>query len=208
MEVDSSVNHVVAKRLWNMLRFAIFMLRKGGVLKRKMMLDMHLMMKRGKVFGKSLGNLVFHHSARRPLHGFGLKEYEFSCSNSPANPVFVHMAKRRHHSYFPSIPKFPCIQPHPVDEDQDESNAIVISQAPDYNAEFFSKNNLDLSDFPALDESRPLSPFARSNFSVCEEEDQVDRQAEEFISKFYQQIRLQRQISMVQYDEMLARGAR
>lgn len=35
----------------------------------------------------------------------------------------------------------------------------------------------------------------------------VDIEAEEFIDRFYKQIKFQRQISLLQYQEMLARGA-
>ncbi|RWW21253.1 hypothetical protein GW17_00014593, partial [Ensete ventricosum] len=39
-----------------------------------------------------------------------------------------------------------------------------------------------------------------------EEEDEIDRKAEQFIAKFYQQMKMQRQISLLQYNEMLHRG--
>ncbi|GLJ50437.1 hypothetical protein SUGI_1074730 [Cryptomeria japonica] len=196
MEVDCTANHVVAKRLWNMLKVAIFMVRKGIVLKRKFVMDIHMMMKRGKVLGKSLGSLMFHHSHGKSHHystGLGIREYEFSCSNSPAFPsLSFHWGKKKH-NFFPSIP---CIQPHTAGEDECYSNAIVVSQC-----EFFTKNNMDLKDLPGVDQStRPLSPF-------CCIEERVDREAEEFISRFYQQIQLQRQVSFVQYNEMLARGS-
>eukprot|EP01018_Ginkgo_biloba_P017887 Gb_28410 [translate_table: standard] len=208
MEVHSPhVNHVAAKRFWNVLRIAFFMLRKGLISKRKMLMDMHLMMKRGKVYGKNLGNLMFHHS-RTNNQGYGLQEYEFSCSNSPANPVFFHMGKRKHH-YFPiHIPHFPCIHPHSLEE-KEEPTAIIIPQL-DYNAEYFTKDSLDQKDFPAPEKLSPmLSPLSRRISSCSGEEDngdQVDRQAEEFIARFYEQLRLQHQVSLLQYQEMLDRG--
>lgn len=205
MEVDySTVNHVVAKRLWNIVKMAFLLLRKGSVLKRKIMVDIHLMMKRGKVL---LGNLLLNHSlhslGRSSMTGFGLHDYEFSCSNSPA-PFSFHM-RSKHHSYFPSMALFSCIQPRALDEDLDnKSNAVVISQS-----EYFTKSNMDLSNLPVVDGSRPLSPFCRSKEELYADQadHQVDKQAEEFISKFYDQIRLQRQVSLLRYDEMLARGA-
>lgn len=203
MEVDySTVNQAVTKRLWNIVKMAFLLLRKGSVLKRKLMVDIHLMMKRGKVL---LGNLLLNHSlhslGRSPMSGFGLNDYEFSCSNSPA-PFSFH----KHHSYFSSIARFSCIQPRALDEELDgKSNAVVISQS-----EYFTKSNVDLSNLPVvLNGSRPLSPFCRSKEELFADQadPQVDRQAEEFISKFYEQIRLQRQVSLLRYDEMLARGA-
>lgn len=203
MDVDySTVNHVVTKRLWNIVKMAFLLLRKGSVLKRKMMVDIHLMMKRGKVL---LGNLLLNHSlhslGRSSMTGFGLHDYEFSCSNSPA--PFSFQMRSKHHSYFP------CIQPRALDDqelDMTKSNAVVVSQS-----EYFTKSNMDLSNLPAVDgsRSRPLSPFCRSKEELYADQadQQVDRQAEEFISKFYEQIRLQRQVSLLRYDEMLARGA-
>lgn len=46
-----------------------------------------------------------------------------------------------------------------------------------------------------------------SSSTVAEGAGQVDIEAEEFIDRFYRQIKFQRQISLLQYQEMLARGA-
>jgi len=207
MEVHSTLNHASAKRLWNVLRIAFFMIRKGLISKRKMLMDMHLMMERGKVCGRSLRNLVFHHSRGNSHVGFGLQDYEFSCSNSPA---IFNMAKKKHH-YFPtSILHFPCINQHQV-EDKEEPNTIVLPKL-DYSNEYFSKDCLDLNDLPAAIQklSPLLSPLCRriSN-SSGEDRDyahQVDRQAEEFIAKFHEQLRMQNRMSALQYQEMLDRG--
>uniref|UniRef100_A0A0D6R3S4 Uncharacterized protein n=1 Tax=Araucaria cunninghamii TaxID=56994 RepID=A0A0D6R3S4_ARACU len=206
MEVNPAVNHVSAKRFWNVLRIAFFMIRKGLISKRRMLMDMHVMMKRGKVYGKSLGNLMFHHS-RGNNHGVGLREYEFSCSNSPA-PVLFHVPRKKFQIH---MPHFPCIHPHPIEEDKEEDpNAFVFPQL-DYNGEYFTKDCLDQKDLPGPDKLSPmLSPLSRRISIYSEDEDndhRVDRQAEEFIARFYEQLRMQQQVSMVQYQEMLARGA-
>jgi fructose-1,6-bisphosphatase/inositol monophosphatase family enzyme len=81
----------------------------------------------------------------------------------------------------------------------------------DYSNEYFSKDCLDQNDLPAIQKLSPLlSPLCRriSN-SSREDQDyghQVDRQAEEFIAKFYEQLRLQNRMSLLQYQEMLDRG--
>ena len=43
---------------------------------------------------------------------------------------------------------------------------------------------------------------------ICraEEEEEIDSKAEEFIARFYDQMKLQRQISYLQYNEMLERS--
>jgi hypothetical protein len=183
------------------------MMRKGVISKRKMLMDMQLMMERGKVYGRSLMNLVFHHSRGNSDGGFGLQEYEFSCSNSPANPVHLQIAKRKHHHF----PHFLCIRPHPVEDDKEDFNAFALPHLDDGN-EYFSKDFLDHSDLPTLEKMSPLlSPLSRRTISSYGEENnecQVDRQAEEFIAKFYEQLRVQNQMSFRRYQEMLDRGTR
>ncbi|XP_042498318.1 uncharacterized protein LOC122076813 [Macadamia integrifolia] len=231
MEVHSPVNSVLVKRLWNILRIAFFMLRKGLISKRKLLMDMYLMMKRGKLLRKTLGNLIFPHPQRSP-HGFsdgprfGLQEYEFSCYNSP-NPVFLHVAKRKYHYL-----NFPCINYPPSPSVDEESDAhkedILVSLSPNNN-----NNNNELSPEPSyhhpycfrLQTPTPdlapagevvspllLSPFAVRISSYSEEDENepnslVDDAAEEFIRKFYEQLRMQSRTQLLQYqEEMLARG--
>lgn len=190
MEVHSAATHASAKRLWNALRIAFFMIRKGSLIsKRKILMDMHLMMERGKTYGRSIRNLMFQHSRGNDDGGFGLQEYEFSCSNSP---VIIHTAKKKHH-YFPTqILHFPCIHPHQV-EDKERPNSIFVPKL-DYSDEYFTKNCLDPNDPPAVQKLREDDNY------------QVDRQAGEFIAKFYEELRMQNQMSFLQYQEMLDRG--
>ncbi|KAG9447335.1 hypothetical protein H6P81_013463 [Aristolochia fimbriata] len=224
MEVHPRVNSVLPKRLWNFLRIAFYMMRKGLVSKRKLIIDMNLMMKRGKVLGKkTFGNLIHHHhhhsSSRVPVRGYGLQEYEFSCSNSP-NPVFFHVGKRKHHY-------FPCINAQ--DEDPEEEmtppppTAVVPVRKIEYPSPEYSFNfRLDGGgDFAPGEKLSPLrSPFSVqvSDYSGIDEAGdggigtpQVDAAAEEFIRRFYDQLRMQSRTALLQYQEteyqeMLARG--
>nr|XP_009609438.1 uncharacterized protein LOC104103256 [Nicotiana tomentosiformis] len=60
-EMDKNLP-VMAKKFWNIVRVAYFMLRKG-LSKRKLMLDLNLLMTRGKIAGKAaIQNLIFHHN--------------------------------------------------------------------------------------------------------------------------------------------------
>eukprot|EP01018_Ginkgo_biloba_P037671 Gb_33753 [translate_table: standard] len=216
---------VMKKRLWNMLKFALFMIRRGLLKHRMLAQDFHMVMKRGKMFGKNLGSLMFHHhhhtSRSNSQYAFGVGAYEFSCSNSPANPSF-NFTKRRHH-YFPSL-GLPCIHPETMDESARFGSVLQL----DYDREYTATDSLRLDDFPSIEEPKYSSEgFDQSYYNnydfVCGEDDevvcsspssrsssedgQVDRQAEEFIARFYDQIKLQRQFSLSQYQEMLARGA-
>ncbi|PRQ46675.1 hypothetical protein RchiOBHm_Chr2g0091581 [Rosa chinensis] len=63
MEVEPSPP-VVAKKLWNLVRIVFFMLRKG-LTKSKLLVDLHLMLKRGKLASKAIANnlIMLHHSS-------------------------------------------------------------------------------------------------------------------------------------------------
>ncbi|XP_042499922.1 uncharacterized protein LOC122078126 [Macadamia integrifolia] len=261
MCINSATEPVIGKRLWNILRIAFFMMRKGLISKRKLLMDMNLMMKRGKLLRKSLSNLIFHHHYHSPYHNsrrrsppsprgfdgfrFRLHDYEFSCSNSP-NPVFFHVGKRKHHYYL----NFPCIKNPPTDQDE-ESDAShsredmeVLAVLPNNNNHkklphdtcspepgcphsYNFRLNAPTPDLapgdPVLLSPLLLSPFSIriSNYSSEEENDagregnsRVDDEAEEFIRRFYEQLRMQSRTQLLQYEEemqyqeMLARGSR
>ncbi|KAG4951122.1 hypothetical protein GmHk_16G045721 [Glycine max] len=208
MEVHSPV---VAKRLWNVLRATFFMIRKGLISKRKMIMDMNLMMKKGKVVRKSLSNLMsshhHHHNHKSVTHGGGLGvHYEFSCNNSP-NLNFFNMPKRKHHF------NFPCIHaPEVLEEELEEHDfsfevesdvvpnkaVVTVPKTPEYMYNFFVEKKSPL-----------LSPFSVrvSNYSALDENedignDHVDDQAEDFIRRFYEQLRTQSPVQFLRYQEM------
>nr|GMC51866.1 uncharacterized protein LOC109190787 isoform X4 [Ipomoea batatas] len=107
---------VIAKKFWSIVRAALFML-KQGICKRKLMLDLNLMLKRGKIAGKAaIHGLMFHRGGNHHLSVFAAaaanrrssdppNEYEFSCSNSPAYKKSKHALH------------FPCAHAPPTDDD-------------------------------------------------------------------------------------------
>ncbi|KAJ6354485.1 hypothetical protein OIU77_005152, partial [Salix suchowensis] len=80
---------------------------KKGVLKSKVMLDLHFLMKRGKILGKALNEIIVQQhntlsciSQDVHMSFISPREYEFSCSGSPAYKFYSHKhpyyrAKRR-----------------------------------------------------------------------------------------------------------------
>ncbi|XP_004493112.1 uncharacterized protein [Cicer arietinum] len=203
---------VVAKRLWNVLRITFFMMRKGLISKRKMIMDMNLMMKKGKLLRKSLSNLMSSKNVTQRNGGFMVHDYEFSCSNSP-NPVFFNMPKRKHHFNFPCINSPDVIEEetlpyHQYQLSQIESDNINVTKGnvamgpktPEYTFNF----RFDASEFGVGEEKSPLlSPFSVrvSNYSALEEIEevgncQVDDEAENFIRKFYEQLRTQNRLQL------------
>ncbi|KAG1370237.1 hypothetical protein COCNU_15G006030 [Cocos nucifera] len=195
---------VAAKNLWNLLRLAFIMIRKGLVAKRKLIMDTKLIMERGKVLRKSLGNIMFHHHSRSSLPrgpNFGMHAYEFSCSNSP-NPISYGMmsSKRRHNL-------FSCIHASVVEEpDEMPGPVIVLPRLECSPLCAYSPNVLAIGEQRSQMPS-PLNFSAGvSNYSSEDEGDhgfgrEVDDKAEEFIKRFYEQLRAQSCIPMLQYEE-------
>lgn len=104
-------------------------------------------------------------------------EREFSFDDTPV----VHVKMHRPASLRFKMPNIPCIKPQ-VDFDNE------------YDDEY---NN---------DDGAPRKSV-EDEYVSCEEivaDEAIDMKAEEFIAKFYQQIKLQRQISYLQYHETLA----
>ncbi|KAH0970543.1 hypothetical protein GBA52_022699 [Prunus armeniaca] len=200
MEVEPSPP-MVAKKLWNLVRVVFFMVRKG-LSKSKLLVDLHLMLKRGKLAGKAIAhNFMLHHSS-----GFSCRsndavsfitprEYEFSCSNSPAihNPFHFNKRNKHHHHYFTKTTRAYQY------DDVTTMNAV--------------QKVLEMLNNEMVAEASPLvtlpgfgkSPMVRqlritdSPFPLKEEGDsQVDKEAEEFIKRFYKDLKLQKRSAVLE----------
>lgn len=209
MDVHSAP--VVGKRMWSYLRAVFFMMRKS---KRKLLLGMHLLMKRRN---KAVANLLSHH------HGHALRrcEYEFSCSDSPGTGSF---SMRRPLAYFPCLGAE--VQEEPLHADPaPASDATVLrrieyyaaaSPAPSSPGVLMMHEELAPGEEMECTPGRmsPLVPSAAdggafsvrvSNFSSEEVDgdqlggEAVDDEAEEFISRFYDQLRRQNQVALLPY---------
>ncbi|XP_058074200.1 uncharacterized protein LOC131222957 [Magnolia sinica] len=199
----------VAKRLWNIVRIVYYMLRKG-ISKRKLMVDLHLMMKRGKIAGKkAIGNLMFHHhpaficNSNDGHVSFAPREYEFSCSNSPAYPSFpFHVSKRKNHHHYSSYNRRydgDDVAARSAFQKTMETPSSDISEA--------------MSPMPGFGKGAAVrqlritdSPFPIKD--AADEDSHVDREAEEFIRRFYEQLRLQKRMAALEarYQEMMMAG--
>ncbi|XWS17327.1 hypothetical protein CRYUN_Cryun33cG0057800 [Craigia yunnanensis] len=206
MEMEASPP-IVAKKLWNIVRIVFFML-KTGISKSKIMVDLHFMLKKGKYnAGKAISNLVFHHKVHDHLSSLSCrsndahlsfispKEYEFSCSNSPAfYPFYAY--KRKHHNqhFYNSRHHFGKSSNYRYD---DVTTVAALQKV------------LEMLNNEAAVEASPMvlpgfgrSPMVRqlrvtdSPFPLKDEGDsQVDKAAEEFINKFYKDLKLQKRMS-------------
>jgi hypothetical protein len=196
MEIEARQN-LVAKKLWNMVRVLLFMMRKG-IAKSKTMVDFNLILKRGKLAGKDLINtLMLNHQlyyssltcrSHDNLNSFiSPCEYEFSCSNTPVNPL-RHSGRRfsksrqRHNDV--SIRKNNNIDVQKVFIEMMLNNEKVETVA-----------NSPLVTLPGFGKS-PVGRQLRvtdSPFPLKDEGDShlVDMAAEEFINNFYKNLNRQ-----------------
>ncbi|XP_027359187.1 uncharacterized protein LOC113867883 [Abrus precatorius] len=170
---------VVAKKLWNIIRIVFLMLRKG-IAKSKVAFDFNVLIKRGKLAaGKAIANtLTLHQRSRNDV--VYPRDYEFSCSNSPAFPFH----KRKHYHYHH------CHR-------YDDVSAIAVQKV----LEMLNNNKVEASPLvtlPGFGKS-PIGKQLRitdSPFPLKEEEvdNQVDVAAEEFIKRFYKDLNLQHKL--------------
>ncbi|XP_057838178.2 uncharacterized protein LOC131048297 [Cryptomeria japonica] len=198
MEIEEFKINARGTRLWNVLRFAVMMLRKGIAAKKlqKMAVDLHMAISRGIKFGgldKYVSNGGSYMNNNKKSLGF--MDYEFSCSSTP-------MVKRRANLLSYSGPKkhggrwdqrflmatMPCIAK--------EAESVINSTIPK-----FIQCGEDFFDPSRRTSSTPSYLSTRSELS------EIDRQAEEFIASFYNEMKLQRQDSFSKYREMLDRGS-
>ncbi|XP_028076153.1 uncharacterized protein LOC114278334 [Camellia sinensis] len=191
---------VAAKRLWHIVRVLYFMVRKG-ISKRKLMVDLNMMMKRGKIEGKAIHNLMFHHnhysstfnrqSHDRHLSFSAPHEYEFSCSNSPAVFPFnlSKQCKHHKHSHF-----FPCTHAPPTDDDILTVDASPMMVHDMLYSELSSPALPGFGRSPMVRQLRITdSPFPLRD---VDRDSHVDEAAGEFIAKFYNDLRKQNTVAL------------
>ncbi|XP_022965939.1 uncharacterized protein LOC111465667 [Cucurbita maxima] len=191
MEVEP-IRPAVKKKLWNVLRAVVFMLRKGV-----RTFDLHLILKRSKIAGKAIGNLIeFHHGSAFSCQTIDIansyistRDYEFSCSNSPAAYPFRYfnkLRKHRNHQYFPKSYRH-----------DDFSTVAAVTRVLDILQTDQNSEKSPLVPLPGFGKSPLVVRQLRvtdSPFSLKDDGDSqfVDKAAEEFIKKFYKDLRLER----------------
>ena len=96
-------NRGVARKAWNILRLALLWARKGGVFKRRIMMELRQYIQR-------LGN-----NARQDRLHYGERELSFD-----ETPIFHVKMNRRSSSMRFRLPNIPCITNPQVDSDYDD----------------------------------------------------------------------------------------
>ncbi|KAK1434140.1 hypothetical protein QVD17_11058 [Tagetes erecta] len=167
---------ILAKKVWNLIRVVYSMLRKG-ISKRKILLDLNMMIKRGKIASKTLHNIMFHHHHHHHHHRHNTatnhlsfssptaSESEFSCTQSPVN--------------------------EPVDDIDMRAASVAVMKAMEM-IEHSENASPPLHGFGGSPVVRQLrvtdSPYPVNG---VDEDSRVDEDAERFISRFYDDLRRQ-----------------
>ena len=166
--MENKDNHSVARRFWRIVRIVCYMLRKG-LSKRKLVTEFQLLRKISKIAGKAISGLLsntkdpFRHHNYYTTGGAGAS---FSCRS--VEPEI---------SYFsPQEVQFSC------------------STTPSYPL-FLTKRKRKETKATEIVDFSPEAVVHAGNVVESAELDEiehhVDREAEEFIRRFYEQLRLQ-----------------
>ncbi|KAJ8644853.1 hypothetical protein MRB53_006601 [Persea americana] len=210
--MEESIPSRLGKRLWRIARMVYYMVLKGIISKRKLMVDLHLTMKRGKIAGKkAITTLLYHHHHHHHYPTFictsndchvsslAPREYEFSCSNSPAYPsssLPFHFSKRKNNRY--DGKSVSALQNSLEMLRTDISEESLVSPGPGFGQ----------SPGPPVRKLRITdSPFPVAD---ADEDCRVDREAEDFIWRFYEQLRLQKRMDALEasfYEERMINGS-
>ncbi|PON72427.1 cotton fiber protein [Trema orientale] len=169
-------NNDVARRAWNVLRLALLWARKGGVFKRRLMTELRLLPK----FVKSLG----HDTPRRDrISYYGERQLSFD-----KTPIFPALKVNGSSSmrYF----HIPCLNPPPVDFDCEFGDGQDDDVYGAYDKYECGRKSFLIKGGDCVDQE-----------DDHDEEENIDTRADEFIAQFYEQIKMQRQISYLQYNE-------
>ncbi|WVZ79814.1 hypothetical protein U9M48_027348 [Paspalum notatum var. saurae] len=248
----------MARRLWRVVRAVLFMLRKGVSKHKKLAMDLQLLVHRGKIAGKALGNLMTAHSHHHPHHHHhhdkaaaaaapqqfsrraldpaltvydprGMREVEFSCSNTPSNPSFhlniIPTGKRRRRNNRrthrgangdePGWYNYDAADIARVFEILNNSEHLLSGGGDDAasaGVEQPSPLALIATPSPALWASFGRTPANVRQLRITDDSpfplrddaagdgEQVDKEAEEFIKKFYEQLRKQQSLATATPD--------
>lgn len=157
--------------------------------------DFHLLLKRGKLAGKAMANNLMLHNhlsalscrSNEALSFITPREYEFSCSNSPANHYPFHFNKRKH--LFNKAYRYDDVTTvAAVQKVLEMLNNDAVEASPMVTLPGFGKSPM-VRQLRVTDSPFPLKDDGDS---------QVDKAAEEFINRFYKDLRLQKRTAALE----------
>ncbi|KAK4343424.1 hypothetical protein RND71_036518 [Anisodus tanguticus] len=197
MKIESSAPQFVAKKMWNIVRIVFYMLRKG--MSKSIQIALQDMLKRGKIAGKAISNLMLHpHYSSSSftcksnndvaMSFITRREYEFSCSNSPVFPLYFANKRRRNHRY--KSEEIAVVQK--VFEMLNTTTTNYEVAASPLALPGFGKSPNNVRQLRVTDSPFPLKD-SEENYNS-----QVDKDAEEFIKKFYKDLKQQKRIAALE----------
>ncbi|KAH6796864.1 hypothetical protein C2S52_021418 [Perilla frutescens var. hirtella] len=175
MEIEKGAPEI-GQKLWNIVRIMFYMMRRSKA-KTKIMVELNMLVKKGKNAGKAISNLILHHHHHHysaltcrsndvTASFISPREYEFSCSNTP-------LYKRRNHHHHHN-----------------------------YQAEELKLMHKVFGILSRYDMVEASPPAATQPFSAADSDDQlqlqVDKDAEEFIKKFYRELKKQKPLAALE----------
>ncbi|KAI3684228.1 hypothetical protein L6452_33449 [Arctium lappa] len=189
---------IMAKKVWSLVRVMFFMLKKGIAKTKFLIVDLNMMMKRGKIASKSLHKIMFHHhhnwaasALHRHPHHFSFtapppSEYEFSCSDTPPYPLSLFSTHKKHqnkcHHVVNAKPQLAVVDDCDdinVDHELLKALDILIANSTMSPALPPGFRNTPMVEHLRIKDS-PLAALSRGD-----EDGQVDEAAERFIRRFY-----------------------
>lgn len=191
-------NSDVGRRAWNILRIALLWPCKGEVLRRRLMAELRLLPK----FIRGLGHVDTTSAQRNRIIRYGERQLSFD-----KTPIFPRITVKVNGSASMRFlhNHIPCLNPPVVDFDDYEFGRDEYDVVYDSARKSFLTNGEDQEYYDEEGEEEEEEKYVPLQEND-NEENNIDTRAEEFIAKFYKQIKLQRQISYLQYNEMLNRG--
>ncbi|XP_022889412.1 uncharacterized protein LOC111404920 [Olea europaea var. sylvestris] len=174
------------RRAWNILHLALLWARKGDIFRNKFSISLSLLQKGVK-------------SLRHPKGGSGALIYGERQLSFDQTPI-IHVKMHRPSSLRFKMPHIPCISRH-VDFDydfefNDNEDRIYYSDVP---RKSFLKG---------VEDQNYDHELNRVSEEIYESSDEgIDLKAEQFIAKFYEQMKMQRQISYLQYNDVLNKSS-
>ncbi|XP_058077662.1 uncharacterized protein LOC131226027 [Magnolia sinica] len=168
-------------RAWNLLRLALFWARKGGIFKKGTILD------------------LFKRLRSPPSDSIYYGEREFSFDETPLFHSKMQWPSSMRFRYLPHIP---CINPSiDFNDDLDHDGYNNGSYDREDGSSYFRR---DVDGGDRNDRSGDRDGGGGDGLNGGDEG--IDSKAEEFIARFYEQMKLQRQVSYLEYNEMLHRS--
>ncbi|CAI8603731.1 unnamed protein product [Vicia faba] len=167
-------NRNVGRRAWNILRLSLLWARKSAVFRRKLATELRLVPK----YLKRLGH------ANTPDNQIHYFERELSFDETPMFDVKM---------YRPSSMRFhiPCINSR-VDFEYDFNDDDIVEYDNGRNSDIVDAGDYGVEGCQEMGFREQVQEGGVQG---------IDKRADEFIAKFHQQMRLQRQISLLQYNK-------